>query len=106
MRYVSAVQPWQPFENSRDLLQVVVPRIVDRILERTMDYRLTPVEQQTLLQWRREIESGSQELDQNSQGGASDSSLIFSIDRFRPSNGIRLEDPEDLEDSAGSEAGI
>ena len=104
-RYVSDLLQWQPYKNGPDLIKSILPRIIDRVLDRTNKYRLSSAEQEVLIRWRTDIEKASWDLDQLSKGGAGDSSLIFSIDRFTPSDGVRLETNDRLTGPSRSETG-
>ena len=93
IRYVSAFSQWQMFAGWRELQKLVLPLIIDRILERALAFSLTPVEIANLGQWQTDLVGASDVVEEDLGGGTGESSVILSVDRFTPSDGILI-DPD------------
>jgi hypothetical protein len=64
--------------------------IVDRVLERTLLFNLTSVEISSLEQWRKDLVGAKNAAEEDLGGGTGESSVILSVDRFTPSDGILI----------------
>jgi hypothetical protein len=89
-RYVREFSQWQMFSGWRELQQLVLPMIVDRVLERTLLFNLTSVEISSLEQWRKDLVGAKNAAEEDLGGGTGESSVILSVDRFTPSDGILI----------------
>jgi hypothetical protein len=87
------------FTGGRELQQLVLPLIIDRILERALVYNLTPVEIGKLEQWRTDLVGDSDAAEEDLGGGTGESSVILSVDRFTPSDGILIDPADKVNDA-------
>jgi len=98
-RYVSAFSQWHMFSGWRDLQRLVLPTIVDRVLERTLRFNLTSAEKSSLEQWRKELVGAKNAAEEDLGGGTGESSVILSVDRFTPSDGILIDPADEAKDT-------
>ena len=103
VRFVESKATWRPFKDGAALRQSVLEMLADHILERAMIYALTPVEIERLRAWRAELRETTAAVDDESTGGAGDSGLIFSQERFVPSQGVVIR-PGNTEEQLGDQS--
>lgn len=94
VRYARNFSHWRPFESGQELLQSALPMIIERILAKADTFILTPVEIDELGKRLRKLQDFGSGRDENVRGGAGQSGLILSLDRFKPSEGIPIESDE------------
>lgn len=103
VRFVESQATWRPFKDGTELRHSVLEHLADHILERAMSYALSPLELEQLQAWRAELKESATAVDEESRGGAGDSGLILSKERFMPSEGVIIrpggEDEHDGEKS-------
>ncbi len=84
---------WESYEDARDLRKTVFQIITETILDRAAYFQLSDAEYQKLSKWRSEIEENAKSGEALVAGEAGESSVIFSPERFTPSGGVLLENP-------------
>jgi hypothetical protein len=95
LRYIAEQAPWQPFKDGADLRLQVLRLLAGHILQRAGYYALSPVELDRLRAWRSELEVSSPTEDLETRGGAGESSVILSPERYTPSEGILISPAEE-----------
>jgi hypothetical protein len=95
VRVVRETQRWIPFADGADLRRKVLTLLADHILDHAAGYVLTPDEIAHLIRWRDELIRQTEAVDEDTRGGAGDSSILLSRDRFEPSGGVLLKRKED-----------
>lgn len=103
VRFVESQASWRLFKDGAELRHSVLEILADHILERAMAYSLTPLEVERLQSWRSELRQDTAAVDEEIRGGAGDSGLILSQDRFVPSEGVVIR-PEKAEEQRGDES--
>lgn len=96
VRYVESYDSWRLFKDGARLRHEVLKLLSDHIIERALYYALSPLQLQALKAWRAELDKKIAAVDEDTRGGAGESSLILSRERFKPSQGILIE-PDKLE---------
>jgi hypothetical protein len=86
---VRAHTQWIPYLDGADLRQQVLKHLADHILKRALSYTLSPVELERLRTWRANLDVDV--VNEELYGGAGDSSVILSKERFMPSTGIIIQ---------------
>jgi hypothetical protein len=94
VRFVETSTSWEQFRNPLDLRLKVLLLLSRHILQKALPYSLSPTEVDRLQSWRRELEDGDTALNSATVGGAGESSLILSKERFVPSEGVLLGNDE------------
>ena len=97
LRFVELRANWLPFATNVDLQRQVLQALGERLLERAADFVLTPEEIEGLLHWQNELGKVSVPAEGDVLGGAGESSLVFSKERYEISAGILLE-PDDKQE--------
>jgi hypothetical protein len=97
VRFVESQATWRPFKDGLELRHSVLEILTDHILDRALSYALSPLEMERLQAWRSELQADSAAVDEETRGGAGDSSLILSQERFGPSVGVIIR-PGDKEE--------
>ena len=95
VRLVREAQRWIPFADAADLRRKVLTLLADHILDHAARYVLTPDEIAQLMRWRDELVNQATAVDEDTRGGAGDSSILLSRERFEPSGGIILRRKEE-----------
>jgi hypothetical protein len=90
VRLVRDSQRWVAFAGAADLRRKVLILLADHILHHAVHYVLTPEELTRLTAWREELATHTAAVDEETRGGAGDSSILLSRDRFEPSGGVLL----------------
>lgn len=91
VRTVENQNPWRTFKEGRELRRQVEILLANYLLDRAVTFSLTKDEIALLRSWLAEREAGKVSEEQIERGGAGDSGLILSTERFEPSDGILLE---------------
>jgi len=99
IRFVEASTSWEYFRDLLDLRQKVLLLLSGYILQQSISYALSQSEIDRLQSWRRELEDGASLVNAEASGGAGESSLILSKERFIPSEGVLLQNDEKVDRS-------
>jgi hypothetical protein len=89
---------WGSFKDSAGLRHQILLLLGDHILKRASHYALGPSEFGRLKAWREELEKEMPEALEETRGGAGESGIIISPERYVPSEGILIEDDKPVED--------
>jgi hypothetical protein len=89
---------WQPFSDRKSLRSIFLKTLTSRMVEMASRFRLTDAEVKKLLTWSAEINDQNGISEGEPGSGAGDSSVILSVERFHPSEGVLLEDTNDSEE--------
>jgi hypothetical protein len=89
---------WRRYEDVADLRKQVLLLLADHILSQHDYYQVKDDEFDKLQTWRRELRRSKRQKVDDTRGGAGDSSIILSAERYMPSDGILLHDPNQLAD--------
>ncbi|MFN2220935.1 MAG: hypothetical protein PVH65_13295 [Chloroflexota bacterium] len=100
-RFIGRQQPWRLFTGPADLQGQVQRLLGQRILDRAVAYGLSSDEIVGLQAWLSKLDEAP-ESGIESAGGAGDSSIIFSKERYEPSSGILLRPGEGDDETRGS----
>lgn len=98
VRYVREWDAWQPFTDAAQLRLKVLNLLADRLLSRVEHYALSPAEILGLQAWRAELAAPGPAVDESRRGGAGESGVILSPERYVPSEGILFEPDRGPED--------
>ncbi len=94
IRLVREVQNWSAFDSGTVLRRRVLSIFANHLLNRAGVYGLTPDEIARVRNWETSLLETSEPVDQELRGGAGDSAILISRERFEPSGGIVIgEDP-------------
>ena len=91
VRYLGDQATWQPYKDSADLRLKTHKLLADHIQDRLVYYALSPGELERLRLWRGELEAGKTAQVDEAPGGAGESSVIFSRERYTPSQGVLIQ---------------
>jgi len=103
IRVVGSREEWIPYNDHLDLRLTVMKLLGDHILENALYYSLRPGEYEQLIEWRKELDTRTKEREEEAHRGAGASSLIFSRERYLPSQGILLGSTDSPEESTKEE---
>jgi hypothetical protein len=95
-RYIEAQAQWQPYRGAADLRGLVLRLLADHLLSRAVTYGLTPGEAVRLQAWREELSTASEAVDEVVRGGAGESGVVLSPERYVPADGVLIR-PADKE---------
>jgi hypothetical protein len=95
IRTLESSDKWIPYKTSKELRLLVFGLLCDHIVENAIYYSLQPAEYIKLLEWRKELDQGIEESDEEIHRGAGESSIILSRERYLPTEGILLEEDRD-----------
>ncbi len=93
IRFVETSTSWEHFRDPLDLRQKVLLLLSSYIIQQAISFALSQNEVDRLQSWRRELEDGATPVNA-AVGGAGESSLILSRERFVPSGGVLLQNDE------------
>ena len=93
IRELERYTEWHRYEHAGDLRIAVLKRLADHILERREHYSLKDSEYTSLSDWRKQLRKSPRQKVDDTRGGAGNSSLILSLERYMPSDGVLLNDP-------------
>ena len=100
IRELERYSVWRRFDHAGGLRVDVLKLLAEHIMSHREHYQLSDEEYGKLVRWHKELrKSPRQKIDQT-RGGAGDSSVILSLERYIPSTGVLLSEPE----SAGNDA--
>jgi hypothetical protein len=84
------------------LRSLVLKAVTSHILVRAATYGLSPAELATLQAWRSELDEAPATAEEDTRGGAGESGVVLSPERYVPSEGLllgeRASSPDDDED--------
>lgn len=95
-RFIALQSAWRVFTSQAHLQKAVQRLLGRRILDQAVAYGLSPTEIVGVQAWLSEVDEAP-ETEVESLGGAGDSSLIFSKERYEPTSGILLRSAQDDE---------
>jgi hypothetical protein len=95
IRYVEQQAAWQPFKDGPDLRRQVLRLLADHLLQHAGHYALSPAELARLEAWRAGLQAEASAIDEGLRGGAGESGVVFSPERYVPSEGILLRPGDD-----------
>jgi hypothetical protein len=98
VRFVAEQDRWRRFRDLADLRAQTLRLLATHILDRAQHYSLSQTEMVRLRTWRDELDSPSGQVDGGSRGGAGESGVLLSRERYVPSDGILIQD-HDAEDA-------
>jgi hypothetical protein len=94
LRFVARQDTWRRFEGLADLRSQVLRLLARHILDYAQRYALSPAEMGRLQSWRAELESAAGDVAGAARGGAGESGVLLSRERYVPSDGVLLQDGE------------
>jgi hypothetical protein len=89
VRFLEAQASWHPFREARDLRGQALGLLVRHLLDRAVSYALSPLEVAGLEDWQIDLEM--QSVGDELQGGAGESGILLSPERYVPSEGILIQ---------------
>lgn len=92
VRFIRRQADWRPFGDVSELRREALTLLSRHILRRATTYALSPTEVDHLETFLEELESAPADVDVQTRGGAGESSVILSRERFEPSGGVLIED--------------
>lgn len=95
MRELERYTTWHRFDGPTDLRKRVLTSLADHILSNHEHYQIGADEYEKIATWRKELKKAKQQHVDQTRGGAGDSSVIFSVERYVPSEGVLLNDPHE-----------
>ena len=98
VRFLENSGQWQPFSDRKSLRSIFLKTLTSRLVEMASRFRLSEAEVKKLLDWRGEINDQNGISEGEPGSGAGDSSVILSVERFHPSEGVLLKDTNDSEE--------
>ena len=93
-RFIKEQTAWQAFKGTADLRTTVLNHLARYLLGRTGYYALTQVEAASLQSWQAKLE-GSSRTAAGEVGGAGESGVVLSPERYVPSEGILIGGSQD-----------
>jgi hypothetical protein len=93
IRHVEEIEEWMPFKDGADLRLQSLKLISRHILDQAGYYSLSPSEIERLLSWKKELEAAETTTVDEQRGVTGENSVILSLERFVPSEGILLKKP-------------
>lgn len=91
VRYLGDQFTWQAYKHSPDLRLQALKLIADHIQDRPVYYALSPDELERLRTWRGELDADKTAQVDETPGGAGESGVIFSRERYIPSQGVLIQ---------------
>ncbi len=88
VRLVGREQRWRRYGDGADLRRQVLMLLADHLLDHAAAYVLTPDEIGALVAWRDELTESSDVVDEETRGGAGDSSVLLSRQRLATEGGV------------------
>lgn len=93
-RYIEVQAPWQAYRGPADLRGVVLRLLADHLLGRAVTYGLTPGEIMRMQAWRTELSAPSEAGGEVVRGGAGESGVVLSPERYVPADGVLIQPGE------------
>ena len=88
IRFVGAQAAWQSFSSRNELRAKVLMLLVQHVLAEAHRYALSPVELTRLQAWRTDLELPASPPGESTRGGAGESGIVLSPDRYVPAEGV------------------
>jgi hypothetical protein len=95
IRHVEEIAEWKPFSSGADLRLQVLKLISNHILDRAGYYQLSPAEIDGMMTWQKELETAEVSTVEEQRGVTGESSVILSVERYVPSEGVLLKKPSE-----------
>ena len=93
-REISKRETWQTFRDISELRYQVLDLLAGHLLDQAPRYALRPAEYENLKSWREVLEKAKKEPLEETRGGAGESGIIISTERYVPSEGVLIEKPK------------
>ncbi|MEJ2264718.1 MAG: hypothetical protein P8X95_14840 [Anaerolineales bacterium] len=93
-REISKRETWQTFKDISDLRYQVLDLLAGHLLDQATRYALRSAEYENLKSWHEELEKSKKEPVEETRGGAGESGIIISTERYVPSEGVLIEKPK------------
>jgi hypothetical protein len=87
---VEQEENWLSFEELADLKRQALRLLADHLIEQAGYYRLSPDEYHRVQDWRKELDLAGAKVVEEIRGGAGDSGVILSPERYVPREGVLL----------------
>jgi hypothetical protein len=91
VRFLEGQASWQPFEDAAGLREKVLRLLARHLLDRAVAYALSPLELARLEDWRGALEAPTPVASDQVRGGAGESGVVLSPERFVPSEGTLIQ---------------
>ena len=88
--YVEKQAAWKVFTDVADLRQQVLQALADHLLEQAVYYQLSLTDIERLQEWRKGLIASVNQQDLVTRGEAGESSVILSVERYVPSEGVLI----------------
>ena len=86
---------WQRFKGTTELRSRVLKHLTRHLLGRASYYALAPMEMANLQAWQAELEGAGPAVIDQADGGAGESGVVLSRERYVPSEGILIDGTRD-----------
>jgi hypothetical protein len=90
-REISKRETWQTFKGISELRYQVLDLLAEHLLDQAPRYALRPAEYENLKSWHEELEKARKKPVEETRGGAGESGIIISTERYIPSEGVLIE---------------
>jgi hypothetical protein len=104
-RYIEAQAQWQAYRGPADLRGAVLRLLAGHFLDRAVSYALTPGAVMRLQAWREELGAASEAGGEVVRGGAGESGVVLSPERYVPADGVLIQ-PGQKEAGQSSSSGL
>lgn len=94
LREVERREVWRLFKDGSDLRYQILNSLAKHILENAVHYALRPVEDENLQTWHEKLKQSQPERVAETRGGAGESGVIISPERYVPSEGTLISKPK------------
>jgi hypothetical protein len=94
LREVEKSETWRPFKDNANLRYQVLNSLGKHILDNALHYALRPVEYENLQTWHEKLKTKQPEMIEETRGGAGESGVIISTERYVPSEGKLISKPK------------
>lgn len=103
VRYIEDHSTWRPYQDSADLRLQALKLLAEHILEHVSYYALSVTELERLRLWHSEMDAGKLGRLEETRGGAGESGVIFSRERYTPSQGVLIKPPKEKDHDASQD---
>ncbi len=97
LRFLEAQAAWRPFKDAADLRYQAHLLLAQHLLDRAGLYALSPLELARLEDWRAGLDASTPVAGGELRGGAGESGILFSPERYVPSEGILIRPDDDVD---------
>lgn len=91
VRTLKDFSSWNSYVDHAELRHKILQVISNHILSKADFFALSPIEYENLVDWNKELEDQTPKQIEETQGGAGESSVIISTERFVPKDGVLLQ---------------